>query len=433
MESKKIKKTILIAFFVSISAQINFEFLTEGFIVAMSSVVMAIFVYCYEDLSPAYIIILSGIFSPLFRYVTICLQTGIWGHSALIVLPDMIFFFSYAAIYVLLYKFVFKAPKSLLNFPAALFFCDMLSNTMEMLTRSVITGTNFFTPQLVAILAMIAICRTTIIMMVILAIDAYGNFLISKEHDEEYKRLLIQASAVEGEMRIMAKNIKEVEGVMKKAYDLYYQARDMEYPKDITDSILEIAKDTHEIKGDYQNVLGVLNDTFLGNLKDESLSISEIISLEKANVLALIRKSGAHIEISSKIRTDFEVTETFKLMSVIRNLLTNSMEALGKGPGKITIKVVGVNDDSESPDDEPFAYQISVRDNGPGIPEDEIGNIFLEGYSTKFDPVTGNIERGLGLCLVKDYIENDFKGTIRIDSKVGSYTEFILTIPHDMV
>ena len=48
----KIKKTIYIAIFVSLASQIRFNFITDGFIIAMSVAVMAIFIYCYEDLSP---------------------------------------------------------------------------------------------------------------------------------------------------------------------------------------------------------------------------------------------------------------------------------------------------------------------------------------------------------------------------------------------
>lgn len=433
MDSKKIKNTILVAFFVSIAAQIHFDFLTEGFIVAMSSVVMAIFIYCYEYLSPKYIIILSGIFSPLVRLIVEYIQNGELGYTVHNVLPDVVFFFSYAAIYTILYDHVIKAPKNMANFPIVIFFCDMLSNIMEILSRSIISMHSLLTPKIIAYIAIIALCRTTIIMTVILAIEAYGNFLINKEHDEEYKRLLTQASAIEGEMRVMTKNVMEVEGVMKKAYDLYYQTIDMKYPKEITDKILEIAKDTHEVKSDYQNVLGVLNNTFLGSVEGENLSISEIVSLERSNVMSMARKNGYKVEISSRINMDFHVTKTFKLMSVIRNLLTNAAEAIGEGPGKVNITVTGKYDDPDLPYPKLIAYVISVRDNGPGIPKDEIGNIFLEGYSTKFDPVTGNIERGLGLSLVKDYVENDFGGEIKIDSQVGKYTVFTLTIPKGMV
>ena len=429
MDLKKLRKTILIAFFVSLAAQISFGFITEGFIIALSSVVMAIFIYCYEDLSPTYIIILSGIFSPLFRTIVLGIHTGDFAGSFYTVFPDVVFFFNYAAVYFLIYRFAIRAPKSMQNFPFTIFFCDMFSNIAEMCVRSIMAGHNLINPQILAYLALIAFVRTGIIMTVILAIDSYGNFLVNKEHDAEYKRLLTQASAVEGEMRVMSKNVRDVENVMKKAYDLYYQTRDLAYPREITDRILEIAKDTHEIKGDYQNVLGVLNNTFLGDLRDEKLMISEIISLERSNVLAMAKKNGYNVEISTRINADFHVKETFKLMAVIRNLLTNAAEAIGQGPGKIVVAVSNRYDDENSPRPEITGYIISVRDNGPGMSEEEIENSFLEGYSTKFDPVTGNIERGLGLCLVKDYVENDFNGRIDVESKVGKYTEFTISLP----
>ena len=65
MDKTKFRKTIYVAFFVSIAAQINLNILTEGFIVALSVMVMAIFIYCYEDLSAAYIACLSGVLSAI--------------------------------------------------------------------------------------------------------------------------------------------------------------------------------------------------------------------------------------------------------------------------------------------------------------------------------------------------------------------------------
>ena len=100
--------------------------------------------------------------------------------------------------------------------------------------------------------------------------------------------------------------------------------------------MLSIAKNTHEIKGDYRNVLDVLNDVFLGELKNERLRMSEIISLERSNVQAMIKKNECDVEISTRMRSDFLVPKTFQIMSVMRNLLTNAAEAIGKGPGVTT-------------------------------------------------------------------------------------------------
>ncbi|MCJ7690862.1 MAG: ATP-binding protein, partial [Clostridiaceae bacterium] len=53
------------------------------------------------------------------------------------------------------------------------------------------------------------------------------------------------------------------------------------------------------------------------------------------------------------------------------------------------------------------ALTIRISDNGPGISEDIIGNVFTRGFTTK----TGN--RGLGLSIVKQIIE-DAGGSINI-------------------
>ena len=46
----KLKRTLFVAIFVSLASQVKFNFITDGFIVAMSVVVMSIFIYCYEEL-----------------------------------------------------------------------------------------------------------------------------------------------------------------------------------------------------------------------------------------------------------------------------------------------------------------------------------------------------------------------------------------------
>ena len=101
----------------------------------------------------------------------------------------------------------------------------------------------------------------------------------------------------------------------------------------------------------------------------------------------------------------------------------NSAEAFGEKGGKIKITV--------SKDEN--GYVIEESDNGPGMSEECMQSIFLDGFSTKFDDKTGTIQRGLGLPLVKDYVEKKFKGTIQAESKEGSYTRFLIRIPTETV
>ena len=72
---------------------------------------------------------------------------------------------------------------------------------------------------------------------------------------------------------------------------------------------------------------------------------------------------------------------------------------------------------------------LAVEDDGPGIREKHLPNIFEMGYSTKFDEKTGNIYRGVGLCGVKNAVEEQFKGSISVESKEGKGTKFLIEIP----
>lgn len=67
---------------------------------------------------------------------------------------------------------------------------------------------------------------------------------------------------------------------------------------------------------------------------------------------------------------------------------------------------------------------IEVRDNGPGIPEKHLHEIFEPFFSTK--PTTGT---GLGLGVVKRLVQL-YGGRVEVESKVGEGTRFSVTLPY---
>lgn len=415
----KIKKTIYIAIFVSLASQIRFNFITDGFIIAMSVAVMAIFIYCYEDLSPRYVAFCSGIFSPLIRLLFMVLEGGQPGLTAILVIPDMAFFFTYGILYTLVYKYIIRAPKDIRNFPYVIFLCDFLSNIAELFTRSLIQGYLVIAAHTVISLVIVAFCRTVLIQVILLALETYSNLLIKEEHDKEYRKLIVQASIFESELHVMEKNAAEIEDIMRQAFALYKSMEGINAPKELKDCSLDISKNAHEIKGDYLNIINVLKDTFLDDIDEGRLAMKDIISIEKANLQSTIKNRGYHVELITRVKANFYVRQYFKMMSIIRNLILNSAEAIGPTGGKIALSL---REDGEN-------YVLEVKDNGPGIDRDDLETVFFDGYSTKFNLETGNVQRGLGLTLVKDYVENIFHGTIAVHSEKGRRTEFVITIP----
>jgi sensor histidine kinase regulating citrate/malate metabolism len=78
------------------------------------------------------------------------------------------------------------------------------------------------------------------------------------------------------------------------------------------------------------------------------------------------------------------------LVTIVGNLVDNALDALAeRHAGRIGVRLATSGDE----------VTIEVRDDGPGIPDDALGQIFEAGWSTKAaGAATGR--RGLGLALV---------------------------------
>ena len=100
------------------------------------------------------------------------------------------------------------------------------------------------------------------------------------------------------------------------------------------------------------------------------------------------------------------------LSEILVNLLQNAREALG-GQGNIFV-AAGCHRD--------YSVEISVRDDGPGIPPDKVGRIFEAYYTTKEKGT------GLGLAIVKHNAEL-YGGTVRVQSELGKGAEFTVIFP----
>ncbi|MDO5303363.1 MAG: ATP-binding protein [Clostridia bacterium] len=429
MKSQKIKRMILVAVTVSASSLVSFNLLNGGFIVALSVLVMGIFIYCYRDMSGQYIAWMVAFCSPLFRFIMLSEESGPSKEVLLMVLPDSFFYLAYGMMYAIICKYILKEEYTLGNFFYVALACDWTGNLCEIMVRSLIAGKCLIDIEFFFLLGLIALFRTMLIQFISASVEYYTNILLKQERHEMFRKLLNQASVFESEVRVMEKNIGEIEEVMRKAYDLHKISKDTEMPKETKDALLDIAKNAHEIKGDYMGVVHTLKDLYLNEFQDEKMRLSEVLSLERQNATALGRALGQDVSFVMKIKTDYILDSPFKLMSVIRNIFTNSIEAIKAIKGNYAAIVVNIEDDRDNPD----LCKMIFSDNGCGIDKDMIDFIKMEGFSTKFNQKTGNIQRGLGLPVVLDIIGNEYNGTVDIESTVGKGTTVILKIPTESV
>jgi two-component system NtrC family sensor kinase len=107
-----------------------------------------------------------------------------------------------------------------------------------------------------------------------------------------------------------------------------------------------------------------------------------------------------------------------RLNQVLVNLLVNAAQAVrARGNGKITLETRAVGDHIE----------ISVSDDGVGIPPENLGHIFACGFTTRHQEGGS----GLGLAISKEIVDAHH-GSLEVKSQVGAGTTFTVRLPRSL-
>ena len=169
---------------------------------------------------------------------------------------------------------------------------------------------------------------------------------------------------------------------------------------------------------DHMNSL--LNDVLTygksdSGVKDFKFSVVDLCDvIEKIAEDAALSRGNSHKVIIDCDTVHIETDEKL-LRSIVANLLTNAMKySPGKDRVFISVKTVGAE------------LQINVRDEGIGIPEDELDKVFepfLRGKAAA--SIAGT---GLGLSITKKAVEL-LGGKIAVESNLSTGTLFKVRIP----
>lgn len=132
--------------------------------------------------------------------------------------------------------------------------------------------------------------------------------------------------------------------------------------------------------------------------------------------------SAGKKDIAVKIRTASAPDTMFdpaRMGQVLENLLSNAVKFSPRGT---TVNVECAVDGEE--------IAITVSDEGPGIPENELRDIFDAYGRSNVRPTAGEKSTGLGLSIVKPIIV-EHGGVVTVDSTVGKGTTFTIQMPID--
>lgn len=181
----------------------------------------------------------------------------------------------------------------------------------------------------------------------------------------------------------------------------------------------------------------------LQSLVDQLLQLSKLdegkmeldaqpVRLDKMldHMRSLFQSAAKQKNIQMRLETDGAPTacvDPSALQQILSNLLSNAFEHTPDGG---TIRLRARSQSLETAPDDAFApATLSVRDSGPGLPEDVRDHLFRR-YVGVSPEGTGPFEAstGIGLAVVKELAERH-GGTVEANSEPGFGTEIVVTLP----
>lgn len=137
------------------------------------------------------------------------------------------------------------------------------------------------------------------------------------------------------------------------------------------------------------------------------------------------------VELSSEVSSSLTISEKLYLSRIFGNLRSNALKAIWNVEqeeeyfenkekfldikGKITVRTRKVND----------VIELSISDNGHGIPKEHIDDVLKGTWSKRNKPVSRKIR---GMHLIHDAL-NRLGGSIKLESEYGKGTTFYIYLP----
>jgi signal transduction histidine kinase len=154
-------------------------------------------------------------------------------------------------------------------------------------------------------------------------------------------------------------------------------------------------------------------------VESNTVEVEEVVTNVKDYTEQLSRNGRLQVLWQVEPKLPPLTTDALKLEEILQNLIGNACKFTPAG--KIEILVRNLKDQKR--------IEFAVADTGLGIDEKDLDKIFEEFHQLK-EAHTGNFDGfGLGLNIVKKYLEL-MQGDIRVESRLGSGTTFTFTLPY---
>ena len=206
-------------------------------------------------------------------------------------------------------------------------------------------------------------------------------------------------------------NIVMIAGFIKSGCKEKLSARENEF----IDLIINSGNQMLDLLGDLLDVSKIESGKMELQLKEHNAV--DILNRAISDNLMSAQRKNITLHYSASENLPPVKMDAMQIMQVMNNLISNAIKYSHAG--------TGVEITAEQKDD---AILFSVIDQGQGIPEKELENVFIPFKKTSVQSTAGEKSTGLGMSITKKMIEAH-SGTIGVKSEQGKGSTFYFTLP----
>ena len=410
---------LLCAGFTALLSQVSVAVGSSGFHISVALVLLQILFFALPELAvlPLTAASAAGVF--LLRLANAALAGQLTPQTALEHAPEVLFYLCFGA----LFRLFFETRRSgvyRLWFALPLAAMDALSNFSELLVREGVGAFSFST--LLQITA-VGLIRAFSAGLILLALRRYGVQILRREDRERYQKLLFMTADLRSEVVWMEKGAELAEKTMNRAYHLCRSLQALPDGAEVSGEALLIAKDIHEVKKDYALVMRGISSALEAQTAQDGMEISDLFRMLARSTEHFAKETGKTVALTRDCALQVKTARHFELLSIFRNLLHNAVEAAPEDRA-VHLQLRARQDGEDA--------VFEVQDDCGGIAPERLELIFTPGFSSKINRQTGEINRGLGLCIVKDLTEQTLHGSVSVQSE-NAQTAFTVRIPINML
>jgi two-component system, sensor histidine kinase YcbA len=405
---------VLMIFLVPLAGEFQFYSLSEDFRISFATPTFLLILLYFKKVNSSWAGVIVGLAVVITRVSLDVIGNSPFLESLHFHLPVITYYITYGLL------FSFLKPERYTSKPI---YIGLYAITLEIMASTIELSTRYLTH---VIDLSFSVVTTIILVAIIRSFFVMGFYMLTL-----YNRLQLKESVQRkknDQMHLIISNLyvelfqlkKTIETSEMSSTQCYYLSKRLQdYDRDLGKELLQLSGQMHECKKDNQRIYAGLSNIIEKQELNRPLSLEEIIQLVTRINHSYATYLKKDISFVTSMENDSIRFEPFYFISILNNLITNSVEAI-ESTGKIEVKVQYRLRDNY--------VKIYIFDDGPGIEKKNQPVIFTPGFTTKYNE-SGTPSNGIGLHYIKHTLEKKGGSIDLCESIPNIQTTFLVSIP----